>query len=84
MERRNRKAEEWDSLAKWICDNKLYSDHNRWMIQVPRIYTLFKKTNQIKNFGELIQSTLKRSTDSSFSSSSFLFLLFLRFGRALN
>jgi hypothetical protein len=31
------------------------------MIQVPRIYTLFKKTNQIKNFGELIQSTLKRS-----------------------
>jgi hypothetical protein len=45
------------------------------MIQVPRIYTLFKKTNQIKNFGELIQSTLKRSIDSS---SSFLFFLFLR------
>jgi adenosine deaminase len=60
----NRKAEEWDSLAKWICDNKLYSDHNRWMIQVPRIYTLFKKTNQIKNFGELIQSTL--ASPSSF------------------
>lgn len=54
-----RKAEEWDSLAKWICDNKLYSDHNRWMIQVPRIYTLFKKTNQIKNFGELIQNVFR-------------------------
>lgn len=51
-----RKAEEWDALARWICENKLYSDNNRWMIQVPRIYTIFKKTKQINNFAELIDS----------------------------
>lgn len=44
-----------------MCDNKLYSDHNRWMIQVPRIYTVFKKTKQINNFGELIDSKIKFS-----------------------
>lgn len=28
---------EWDKLAKWVVDHKLYSDKNRWLVQVPRV-----------------------------------------------
>lgn len=31
-----RTISEWDSLAKWITSHKLYSDNNRWLIQVHR------------------------------------------------
>ena len=32
-----RDREEWDELAAWVVDHKLYSPHNRWLIQVPHI-----------------------------------------------
>lgn len=38
------------------------------MIQIPRIYTIFKQTNQINNFGELLDSA---------ASASFLFFSFV-------
>ena len=28
-----RKTVEWDVLAAWVCQNKLYSDNNVWLIQ---------------------------------------------------
>lgn len=31
-----RKTVEWDILAAWVCQNKLYSDKNVWLIQVSR------------------------------------------------
>ena len=30
-----RKQVEWDILAAWYCQNKLYSDNVLWLIQVP-------------------------------------------------
>jgi hypothetical protein len=29
-----RKTVEWDILAAWICQHRLYSDNNVWLIQV--------------------------------------------------
>ncbi len=29
-----RKSVEWDTLAAWICRNRLYSDNVVWLIQV--------------------------------------------------
>lgn len=31
-----RKTVEWDVLAAWVCQNKLYSDNNVWLIQARR------------------------------------------------
>ena len=31
-----RKPVEWDTLAAWVVQNRLYSDNNVWMIQVRR------------------------------------------------
>eukprot|EP01127_Copromyxa_protea_P010894 TRINITY_DN2702_c0_g1_i1.p1 TRINITY_DN2702_c0_g1~~TRINITY_DN2702_c0_g1_i1.p1 ORF type:complete len:1285 (-),score=241.81 TRINITY_DN2702_c0_g1_i1:35-3889(-) len=49
-------ADEWDSLAKWVIDHKLYSDHQRWLIQVPRIWSVYKKFGSCQNFGEMLHN----------------------------
>lgn len=53
-----RSRNEWDDLAKWMKANRLHSPEatkrNRWMIQVPRIFPVLKKTNAIGNFQEMI------------------------------
>lgn len=47
---------EWDELAKWVVDHKLYSDRQRWLIQIPRIYTIFRRTGTVKSFQDLLKN----------------------------
>ncbi|RUS35612.1 hypothetical protein BC938DRAFT_482163 [Jimgerdemannia flammicorona] len=51
-----RSKEEWDKLAKWVIRNKLFSHNVRWLIQVPRLYDLYKSTGIVKNFEEVIKN----------------------------
>lgn len=51
-----RNLQEWDKLAKWVVNHKLFSHNVRWLIQVPRLYEVYKGTGAIKNFGELVRS----------------------------
>ena len=55
-----RKYSEWDTLAAWVVDNQLYSNNNRWLIQIPRLYDVYKETqvNGINTFGDLLNSIL--------------------------
>ncbi|QSL64370.1 hypothetical protein MERGE_001671 [Pneumocystis wakefieldiae] len=48
--------DEWDKLAAWVVDNNLFSPNVRWIIQVPRIYNIFKKIGILKNMGEHIKN----------------------------
>lgn len=32
-----RKRDEWDQLAKWAVKHNVYSNNNRWVIQIPRL-----------------------------------------------
>lgn len=41
-----RKRTEWSNLAKWIVNHKLSSDHVRWMVQIPRLYNVFRENDQ--------------------------------------
>jgi AMP deaminase len=34
--------DEWDKLAEWARDNNVYSDNVKWLIQVPRLYDVYK------------------------------------------
>lgn len=54
-----RAYEEWDKLAAWIVDNKLFSHNVRWLIQVPRLYDLYKMNGNVKNFGEIIDNLFR-------------------------
>lgn len=54
-----RSIDEWDKLASWVIDNKLISHNVRWLIQAPRLYSIYKSTGQVKNFQDLIDNIFK-------------------------
>jgi len=49
-----RNKEEWDSLAEWAINNNVYSDNVRWLIQVPRLYDIYRANNCVDNFQQII------------------------------
>ena len=51
-----REATEWNALAQWVVDHKLFSANIRWMIQIPRLYSIYKAAGQLKNFEEMLSS----------------------------
>ncbi|XP_051513189.1 AMP deaminase 3b isoform X1 [Myxocyprinus asiaticus] len=51
-----RAPEEWESLSKWFIKHKLHSPNMRWIIQVPRIYDIFKLKKIIPNFAKMLEN----------------------------
>lgn len=49
-----RKHSEWSKLGRWFYLNKLASPHVRWMVQIPRLYFIYKKSGEIDNFQEML------------------------------
>ncbi|XMA10471.1 hypothetical protein WAI453_003262 [Rhynchosporium graminicola] len=49
-----RTIDEWDKLAAWVIDNKLFSHNVRWLIQVPRLFDVYKSTGLMTNFEQVI------------------------------
>ena len=47
-------VEEWDKLANWAIENDVYSDNVRWLIQIPRLFDIFKLNNLMSNFQEFL------------------------------
>ncbi|KAJ9443985.1 AMP deaminase [Diplonema papillatum] len=54
-----RANDEWDRLAKWAATNDVTRWCNKWLIQVPRIYHVFKKRQMLENFGQLIDNIFR-------------------------
>lgn len=54
-----RSEDEWDKLAAWIIDNKLFSNNVRWLIQVPRLYDVYYKSGIVKSFAEVVHNIFK-------------------------
>lgn len=59
-----RKTVEWDILAAWVCQNKLYSDNNVWLIQVWHL-KLQCCTNNIDGCGTVTSALTALITDRS-------------------
>ncbi|XP_018518599.1 AMP deaminase 3 isoform X1 [Lates calcarifer] len=51
-----RSPEEWDSLSKWFIHHKVHSPNMRWIIQVPRIYDIFKAKKLVPNFAKMLEN----------------------------
>jgi AMP deaminase len=49
-----RNKNEWDNLAKWAINNNVYSDNLRWLIQIPRIYDIYKTNKMVDNFQDIL------------------------------
>jgi AMP deaminase len=54
-----RSKSEWDKLAKWVVGNKLMSNNVRWLIQVPRLYNVYKSSNSIQSYAEFLSNVFE-------------------------
>uniref|UniRef100_A0A8C9NEV1 AMP deaminase n=1 Tax=Serinus canaria TaxID=9135 RepID=A0A8C9NEV1_SERCA len=50
-----RSPEEWPKLARWFNTHRVYSPNMKWMIQVPRIYDVFRSKNFLPHFGKMLE-----------------------------
>ncbi|XP_026838300.1 AMP deaminase 2 isoform X7 [Drosophila erecta] len=48
--------DEWYKLAKWAIDNDVYSSNIRWLIQIPRLFDIFKSNKMMKSFQEILNN----------------------------
>jgi len=54
-----RQTNEWETLAAWVVDNELWSKNVRWMIQVPRLFKLWRKLGKVKTFQEMLDNIFR-------------------------
>ena len=51
-----RDPSEWDALADWVVDHKLYSPNNRWIVQIPRLYGMYHGNGTLRTFREFLEN----------------------------
>nr|XP_020463438.1 AMP deaminase 2-like isoform X1 [Monopterus albus] len=51
-----RSRDEWDKLAQWAVKHQVYSDNVRWLIQVPRLFDVYRTKRQLANFQEMLEN----------------------------
>ncbi|KAL3536537.1 hypothetical protein ACH5RR_004998 [Cinchona calisaya] len=51
-----RKQSEWDQLASWIVNNDLYSENVVWLIQLPRLYNIYKDMGIVTSFQNILDN----------------------------
>ncbi|XP_043980880.1 AMP deaminase 3b isoform X2 [Gambusia affinis] len=51
-----RSLSEWENLATWFIQQKVHSPNMRWMIQVPRIYDIFRAKKLVPNFAKMLEN----------------------------
>ncbi|XP_028163641.1 AMP deaminase 2-like [Ostrinia furnacalis] len=47
---------EWSKLASWALQNDVHSQHVRWLVQVPRLYDIYRINKLLKNFQEFLNN----------------------------
>ncbi|GKT63703.1 AMP deaminase [Colletotrichum tofieldiae] len=51
--------DEWDKLAAWVVDNKLFSHNVRWLIQIPRLYDVYKASGLMNTFEQVVKNVFE-------------------------
>ncbi|KAK3067616.1 AMP deaminase [Teratosphaeriaceae sp. CCFEE 6253] len=54
-----RSPDEWEKLAAWVVDHKLFSPNVRWLIQVPRLFDVYKASGLMTKFEEVIRNVFQ-------------------------
>ncbi|KAJ9070328.1 AMP deaminase [Entomophthora muscae] len=54
-----RSLDEWDKLASWVIDNELVFHNVRWLIQLPRLYNVYRASSNVENFADLIRNVFQ-------------------------
>ncbi|PWA61408.1 AMP deaminase, Metal-dependent hydrolase [Artemisia annua] len=51
-----RKQSEWDQLASWFINNQIYSENAVWLIQLPRLYNIYKSMGTVTSFQNILDN----------------------------
>ncbi|XP_020238954.1 probable AMP deaminase [Cajanus cajan] len=51
-----RKQSEWDQLASWFVNNALHSKNAVWLIQLPRLYNVYKNMGIVTSFQNILDN----------------------------
>ncbi|XP_073035512.1 AMP deaminase-like isoform X2 [Primulina eburnea] len=51
-----RKQSEWDQLASWFVNNCLCSDNAVWLIQLPRLYNVYRSMGTVTSFQNILDN----------------------------
>jgi len=51
-----RKQSEWPKLAQWFRQHNIQCQQIRWVIQVPRLYPVFRKMGLVSNFADMLKN----------------------------
>ncbi|GJP31825.1 hypothetical protein CLOM_g15097 [Closterium sp. NIES-68] len=51
-----RKMSEWDQLASWVVNNDLYCPNVVWLIQLPRLYNVYKEMGIVSSFQTMLDN----------------------------
>ncbi|XP_049934921.1 probable AMP deaminase isoform X2 [Nymphaea colorata] len=51
-----RKKSEWDQLASWFVNNEIYSANAVWLIQLPRLYNVYKEMGVVTSFQNILDN----------------------------
>lgn len=47
---------EWDKLGRWFMEHKVYSDNVRWLVQIPRLYNIYKSRGTVSTFQDMLDN----------------------------
>ncbi|XP_062316090.1 AMP deaminase 1 isoform X1 [Osmerus eperlanus] len=50
------KNDEWAKLSGWFNKHRVYSPNLKWMIQIPRIYDIFRGRDFVPHFGKMLEN----------------------------
>ncbi|XP_055357967.1 LOW QUALITY PROTEIN: AMP deaminase 2-like [Paramacrobiotus metropolitanus] len=51
-----RSIDEWDKLGKWAVDHGVWSPNVMWMIQIPRLYDVYKENKLVNCFADVLRN----------------------------
>ena len=51
-----RRAAEWDTLASWVLNNRIFSNNVVWLIQLPRLYNIYRGQGTVQNFQQMLDN----------------------------
>ncbi|KAH6756362.1 AMP deaminase [Perilla frutescens var. hirtella] len=51
-----RKQSEWDQLASWFVNNRIYSENAVWLIQLPRLYNIYRSMGTVTSFQNILDN----------------------------
>eukprot|EP00043_Microstomoeca_roanoka_P014282 m.141267 g.141267 ORF g.141267 m.141267 type:complete len:788 (+) comp15975_c2_seq3:138-2501(+) len=54
-----RNIKEFSELGAWFCDNNIASDNVRWLIQVPRLFHVYRSSGLLQNFAQVLDNLFR-------------------------